>query len=167
MTVKLHSYEFHTFICISLICFKQSTYYTMAVETSLFNQRLDCYSTSSWKVLNIMKWGTLWKETLKRRAKICNDLPMIQPGFHNLAITWHQNKLPIMMTSSIGNIFHVIGPLCGEFTGHRWIPLTRDSDAGLWYFLWSAPEKRLSKQSWGWWFGTLSRLSWCQCNDWQ
>ena len=30
-------------------------------------------------------------------------------------------------------------PLCGEFTGHRWIPLTKASDAELWCFLWSAP----------------------------
>ena len=28
------------------------------------------------------------------------------------------------MTSSNGNIFRVTGPLCGEFTGHRWNPLT-------------------------------------------
>ena len=28
------------------------------------------------------------------------------------------------MTSSNGNIFRVTGPLCGEFTGHWWIPLT-------------------------------------------
>ena len=28
----------------------------------------------------------------------------------------------IMITSSNGNIFRVIGHLCGEFTGHRWIP---------------------------------------------
>ena len=27
-----------------------------------------------------------------------------------------------MMTSSNGNIFRVTGLLCGEFTGHRWIP---------------------------------------------
>ena len=27
-----------------------------------------------------------------------------------------------MMTSSNGNIFCVTAPLCGEFTGHRWIP---------------------------------------------
>ena len=33
------------------------------------------------------------------------------------------------MTSSNGNIFRVTGPLCGEFTGHRWIPLTKASDA--------------------------------------
>ena len=29
-------------------------------------------------------------------------------------------------------------PLCGEFTGHRWIPLTKASDAELWYLLWYA-----------------------------
>ena len=44
------------------------------------------------------------------------------------------------MTSSNGNIFRVTGPLCGEFTGHRWIPITKASDAELWCFLWSAPE---------------------------
>ena len=46
-----------------------------------------------------------------------------------------------MMTSSYGNIFRVTGPLYGEFTGHRWIPLTKPSDAELWCFLWSAPEQ--------------------------
>ena len=30
-------------------------------------------------------------------------------------------------------------PLCGEFTGHRWIPLTKVSNTELWCFLWSAP----------------------------
>ena len=61
-----------------------------------------------------------------------------------------------MMTSSNGNIFLVTGPLWGEFTGHRWIPLTKASDAELWCFLSSVPELRLSKQSWGWWFETPS-----------
>ena len=46
-----------------------------------------------------------------------------------------------MMTSSNGNIFSVTGPLCGEFTGHRWIHLAKASDAGLWCFLWSSPEQ--------------------------
>ena len=40
-----------------------------------------------------------------------------------------------MMTSSNGNIFRVTGPLCGEFTGPRWIPRTKASDAELWCFL--------------------------------
>ena len=34
----------------------------------------------------------------------------------------------------------VTGPLCWEFTGHRWIPRTKASDAELWCFLRSAPE---------------------------
>ena len=34
-----------------------------------------------------------------------------------------------MMTSSNGNIFRVTGYLCGEFTGGRWIPRTKASDA--------------------------------------
>ena len=39
-----------------------------------------------------------------------------------------------LMTSSNGNIFRVTGLLCGEFTGHRWNPLTKASDAELWCF---------------------------------
>ena len=38
------------------------------------------------------------------------------------------------MTSSNGNIFNVTGPLCWEFTGHRWIPLTKAIEAELWCF---------------------------------
>ena len=44
------------------------------------------------------------------------------------------------MTSLNGNIFRVTGHLCGEFTGHRWIPHTKASDAELWCFLWYLPE---------------------------
>ena len=47
-------------------------------------------------------------------------------------------RLLVVMTSSNGNCFCVTGPLCGEFNGHRWIPLTKASDAELWCFLWSA-----------------------------
>ena len=49
------------------------------------------------------------------------------------------------MTSSNGNIFRVTGLLCGEFTGHQWIPRTKASDAELWYFLWSVPEPTLEQ----------------------
>ena len=45
-----------------------------------------------------------------------------------------------MTTSSNGNIFRVTGHLCGEFTGPRWIPRTKASDAELWCFLWSTSE---------------------------
>ena len=45
-----------------------------------------------------------------------------------------------MMTSSNGSIFRVTGQLCGEFTGQRWIPRTKTSDAEIWCFLWSTSE---------------------------
>ena len=44
-----------------------------------------------------------------------------------------------MIVSSNGNIFRVTGPLYEEFTGDRWIPLTKASDGELWWFLWSVP----------------------------
>ena len=46
-----------------------------------------------------------------------------------------------MMTSPNENIFRVTSPLWGEFTGHRWIPLARASDAEHWCLLWSTPEQ--------------------------
>ena len=70
-----------------------------------------------------------------------------------------------MMTSSNGNIFRVTGHLYGEFTGHRWFPRRKTSDTELWCFLWSALNKRLGKQSWGWWFETPLRPLWRHSND--
>ena len=48
------------------------------------------------------------------------------------------------MTSSDGDIFRVTGPVWGVSTGHR-IPVTKASDAKLWYFLWSAPEETVQQ----------------------
>ena len=39
-----------------------------------------------------------------------------------------------MMTSSNGNIFRVTGPLCREFTGYQWIPLTKANERGALMF---------------------------------
>ena len=70
-----------------------------------------------------------------------------------------------MMTSSNGNIFRVTGHLCRVFTGHRWIPRTKASDAERWCFLDLRLNKRLNKQSWGWWFETASHSLWRHCNE--
>ena len=69
-----------------------------------------------------------------------------------------------IMTSSNGNIFRVTGPLCGEFADLRWIPRTKASDAELWWFFDLRLNKRFSKQSWGWWFESLSIPFWSHCN---
>ena len=63
--------------------------------------------------------------------------------FYVLLVSDHGRYIGVMMTSSNGNIFRVTGHLCGEFTGLRWIPHTKASDAELWCFLWSAPEQTL------------------------
>ena len=60
--------------------------------------------------------------------------------------------LKIMMTSSNGNIFRVAAHLCGEFTG----PVTWSFDV----FFDLRPNKRLNKQSWGWWSETPSSSLW-------
>ena len=41
--------------------------------------------------------------------------------------------------------FRVNGTLWGESTGHRWLPLTKASDAESWCFLWSAPEQMVQE----------------------
>ena len=69
-----------------------------------------------------------------------------------------------MMTSSIGNIFCVPGPLCGEFIGHRWIPPQRPVTRSFGVFFDLRLNKWLNKQSWSWWFETPSRSLWRHYN---
>ena len=52
-----------------------------------------------------------------------------QPVYWYLA-----SNIPLMMTSSDGKMFRVTGNLCVKFTGHRWIPHTKASDAEHWCF---------------------------------
>ena len=47
----------------------------------------------------------------------------------------------------------------------RWILHTNASDAELSYFFDLRLNKRLSKQSWGWWFETTASSLWRHCND--
>ena len=93
-----------------------------------------------------------------------NLIPNRQCGLPLLQ--WMANRgVDTMITSSNGSIFLVTGPLCGEFTCHRWIPHTKASDGQLWCSLNLRMNKRLSKQSWGWWSETPSCSLWRQCND--
>ena len=67
-----------------------------------------------------------------------------------------------------GNIFRVTGHLCGEFTGHRWIPRTNGQWRGLRFdaFFDHRLNKRLRNQSWCCWFETPSWPLWRHCNVW-
>ena len=68
------------------------------------------------------------------------------------------------MTSSNGNIYRVTGHLCGEFIGSGEFPAQRPVTRSFDVFFDLRPNKRLSKQSWGWWFETPSRSLWRHCN---
>ena len=70
-----------------------------------------------------------------------------------------------MMTSSNGKTFSALlaiyagnSPVTDEFPAQG--PVTRSFDV----FFDLRLNKRLSKQSWGWWFETLSRSLWRHCN---
>ena len=68
---------------------------------------------------------------------MCDTYLLSHWGLSNIADNW--------WTSSNGNIFRVTGPLWGESTGHRWIPLTKVSDTELWCVIWSAPEQTVEQ----------------------
>ena len=87
-----------------------------------------------WLCTGTGKWLRIEKDKLSPTS------PRIRT-WASQAPTYPQTGGPLMMTSSNGNIFRVTGHLCGEFTGPRWIPRTKASDAELWCFLWSVPEK--------------------------
>ena len=84
-------------------------------------------------------WLTQWH---------CDDLFIIIVHMYGKKITSRQHSTLCMISVEVlyrlwnhdGNIFRVTGSLCGEFTGLRWIPNTKASDAELWCFLWSAPN---------------------------
>ena len=65
------------------------------------------------------------------------------------------------MTSSFSALLAICAgnsPVPGEFPTQR--PMTRSFDV----FFYLRPNKRLSKQWWGWWFETPSCPLWCHCN---
>ena len=104
--------------------------------------------------LRIVKFFILWR--------IWHRMLSLHTSFSQESSFSQLKQLHNMMTSSNGNIFCVTGPLCGEFTDDRWIPahrpVTRKFDVSFNLRL----NKRLRKQSSGWWFETPSCPLWRQ-----
>ena len=106
---------------------------------------------------------------LNHAYKLCNHLNTINSHIRSVkqdqALFSIFFRMPIsMMTASNRNIVRVTVPLCVEFIDHRWIPLTKASDAELWCFFFCFfnlhLNRRLSKQSRRWWCETPSRSLW-------
>ena len=73
-----------------------------------------------------------------------------------LALSWWRHQMETfsaLLAVCAGN-----SPVPGEFPSQR--PVTRSFDV----FFDLRLNKWLSKQSWGWWFETLSSPLWCHCN---
>ena len=68
-------------------------------------------------------WIIVWPAEMYAVSLIANE---------NL-MWWHHTWT--LMRSSNGNIFRATGPLWGSTTVHWWIPLTKASDAELWFFI--------------------------------
>ena len=95
---------------------------------------------------------------LNRKGPFCVHISRFQ-GFR--FFSYLDDGIYIMMTSSNGNIFCVTS--C-EFTGHRWIPLTKPVTRSFQVFFDLRLNKRLSKQAWGWLFETTSCWLWHHSN---
>ena len=112
---------------------ERSTRYKTAVYNRIpYLPRTD-YKNKSREKSVASNWEMTFGKKLKTKSSQGAHIPPM-PNKSSMKLCLH------MMTSSNGNIFRVTGPLCGEFTGHRWIPSTKASDVELWYFLWSAPK---------------------------
>ena len=116
--------------------------YTKTAKCDKYNSKLNKYYGSSC----YYQWQNAYQLLIQLRT---------------LSVDTNRN----MMTSSNGNIFRVTGPLCGEFTGRRWIPRTKPVTRSFDIFFDLRLNKQLNKQSWGWWFETSSRPLWRHIND--
>ena len=90
----------------------------------------------------------VWDYCMDTQRLACLDVDNIQ-FFLYLYLSKHDHEINFSnVTDIVGhddvineNIFRATGPLCGESTSHRWIPLTTASDAEVWCFLWSLPKQ--------------------------
>ena len=67
------------------------------------------------------------------------------------------------LVTHIGNIFLIIDPVCGNSTATGEFPSQMRMTQSFDVFFDLRLNKRLSKQSWGWWFVMPSRPLWGHC----
>ena len=115
--------------------------------------------------LNLRKIVVVWPHC---RSSVINEFDVTY-GVYPVNSSYILTIIPgWFMTSSMEAFSALFGPLCGEFpvtgefTSQR--PVTRSFDV----FFVLRLNKRLNKQSWGWWFGTpWCSLLWRHCNELQ
>ena len=129
---------------------------------AVIGQKLD----RLWLIAKCSWWRPLL-ETFSALLALCDSLHKGQwrrtwmfsmiCAWINGCVTWWRHQMETfsaLLALCAGN-----SPVPGEFPTHR--PVTRSFDV---YFD-LRPNKRLGKQSWGWWFQTLSWSLWRHRND--
>ena len=98
----------------------------------------------TWQFYSQLLMTTLQRSLLQSKRDIIE-------GIHDDVIKW--------------NHFRITGALCGELTSPGEFPAQRPVTRSFGVFFDLRLNKRLSKQSWGWWFETPPWSLWRQYND--
>ena len=131
---------------------------TTALEPQLsFHNPIITKCNSCWgsHTIHMSKYTQCFTRSGFGNPKLTIDIVFVKSTFEMLFVRGQHHPF-FMMASSKGNIFRVTGLLCGEFTEGQWCGPSMFS-------LICALNKRLSKQSWGWWFETPSCSLWRHC----
>ena len=130
-----------------------SIYNTLDFVGKNHENNMTNFESNYWEVLSWVLYKTrLWTRDHSKLFGITNSSLWAVIWLTSSSRTMNKTIYEIyVMTSSNGNIFRVNGHLCGpgEFPTQR--PVTRSFDV----FFDLRLNKRLSKQSWRWWFETL------------
>ena len=87
-----------------------------------------------WEKWSCMLWLTFRKVSIYVRRSKYLSTSSLPSSCHHL----HHHFSSSVLYNTLSHlciVIYVAGPLCGKFTGHRLIPLTKAGDADLWCFL--------------------------------
>ena len=123
----------HNVEVLSPVCPPNQPPFIAVVLNKLLNKQLSpwCFETP-WRSCYVIE--KIESEAHSHQWPILlRKLTQVKLNCHwNSMAVYHLGKHTVnflsMMASSNGNIFRVTGHLCGEFTGHPWIPRTKARD---------------------------------------
>ena len=137
---SFHSFPISFFLMLSQFCLPR---------ISFFNDWL-----IYWLNYSYITWLIAWLTILTPIVITIHNSSIL--NFMLAIISWWRHQMEAfsaLLALSAGN-----SPVTGEFPAQR--PVTRSFDV----FFDLPLNKRLRKQSWGWWFETPSRSLWRHCN---
>ena len=116
--IRYHSGNTFGSILKSSSTFANNTCGSKSVECICWRYIYQYWILTNCKMLQMMRKMQKWQIREIVQSSISQKPPHSSPSHMSLVCLLYFGAN--MMTSSNGNIFRVTGPLCGEFTGHRW-----------------------------------------------